>query len=318
MIRNPVKDGWEKPIDALAAKSPAFVRVIVTAGKSFFYYHCMTRAAALTYTSFLAAIPFLILLTSIVLMVGFGSLFSDYLELFESYHVLDLPIKDLIPFLQNAEHVPAGKLGLIGFAGLFVTFMLAIGSLEINFNVVWENKVSRPLPRQLVIYTPILLVFATIIGLFAGFAKDIHSVLESILIEDLHISTNFLAMLQTAFWLSTFNIAFLLCIFLLLYALPYRTRKYERKRLLGYSILCSLCSLLAIYIYSALITQIQASLFERYSLLYGSLAFLPLVLIWVFGIWSIIMFANCLVWAICNWPESGKRVWNWDNSTKNL
>lgn len=318
MIRNPVKDGWEKPIDALAAKCPAFVRVIVTSGKSFLYYHCMTRAAALTYTTFLAAIPFLILLTSIVLMVGFGSLFSDYVELFENFHIFELPLKDLIPILQNAEHVPVGKLGLIGSAGLFVTFMLAIGSLELNFNVVWENKVSRSLPRQVVIYTPILLVFATIIGLFAGIAKDIHTVLESILIENLHISTNFMAMLQTAFWLSAFNLAFLLIIFLLLYALPYRTRKYPRQRLLGYSLLFSLISILAIYVYSAALTKIQTSLFERYSLLYGSLAFLPLMLLWVFGIWSIIMFANCLVWAVCNWPESGKRVWNWDNSTKNL
>ena len=50
--------------DAIAERSVTPVKVAVIAGKSFLYFHGLTRAAALTYTTFLAVVPLLILLTS--------------------------------------------------------------------------------------------------------------------------------------------------------------------------------------------------------------------------------------------------------------
>ena len=312
------KNGWEYTIDSMTANAPAFVRICIIAGKSFFYYHGMTRAAALTYTTLLAAIPLLILLTSIVLYVGFGSLFSDYLSILEnidSYHSL---LMELEPILKNAEHVPVDKLGLVGTSGLFVTFLLAIGSLEINFNVVWENKISRSLIKQCFVYTPILIVCASIIGLFAGFAKHLHDVCNSVLVQNLHFDASILVALKSVFWFSILNAAIFIIIFLILFALPYRPNKYPIKKLLLTSFLATLISMIAIYIYAWFLSFIQTSLFARMSLFYGSLAFIPLLLLLVFGIWSIILFANSLVWTICNWPHVQERKWNWNNSIQKL
>lgn len=310
------RDGWDVFIDAITAKCPGFVKIGVVTGKSFFYYHGFTRAASLTYTTFLAAVPFFILMTSIVIYVGFGSLLSDYWPILESIAPMQKIVINLRPILENAEHVPVKQLGIIGVSGLFITFMLAIGSLEINFNVVWENKTSRTFLHQCLVYSPILIVCAGVFGLFAGFAKRLHSLCEQLLVQDLHFGESFLDSLQGVFWFSSLNAIVFLIIFLMLFALPSRPSSYPKKRLVLTCLLSTFIAMLAIYVYTFSISQIQSMLFERYSLLYGSLAFLPLLLLLVFGIWAIILCANSLVWTMCNWPNARKRKWAWTN--KNL
>ena len=302
--------------DAIAARSVTPVKIAIIAGKSFLYFHGLTRAAALTYTTFLAVVPLLILLTSITIAVGFGSFVSDYLPHLLNILNLDWPIDPIIAIVKNAEHVPIGKLGFIGAMGLFVTFILAFGSLESNFNVVWENKVSRPLHKQLRIYTPLLLIFAGIIGLYAGFVNHVQNALSVIVIDGLHFDPSVLHTLIDAFWYVTFHGAIILIIFLTLYALPARPdpKTYTKKKLLLSSIGISFLAWFSIMVYVRILMLIQTTLVTRMSIFYGSLAFIPLILFLVFGIWTIILCGNSIVWTICTWPESRDRIWNWEGS----
>ena len=307
---------WERMFDAIAARSVTPVKIAIIAGKSFLYFHGLTRAAALTYTTFLAVVPLLILLTSITIAVGFGNFVSDYLPHLLNILNLDWPIDPIIAIVKNAEHVPIGKLGFIGALGLFVTFILAFGSLESNFNVVWENKVSRPLHKQLRIYTPLLLIFAGIIGLYAGFVNHVQNVLSVIVIDGLHFDPSVLHTLIDAFWYVTFHGAIILIIFLTLYALPARPdpKTYTRKKLLLSSIGISFLAWVSIMIYVRILMLIQTTLVTRMSIFYGSLAFIPLFLFLVLGIWTIVLCGNSIVWTICTWPESRDRIWNWEGS----
>ncbi|MCQ2092600.1 MAG: YihY/virulence factor BrkB family protein [Fibrobacter sp.] len=306
---------WEWLFDRIAARSPTFVKVIIVTGKSFLYYHGMTRAASLTYTTLVAVVPLLILLTSISLAVGLGHFMSDYLPILLDMLNLDWPTDGLIEIVKNAEHVPIGKLGFIGALGLFVTFILAFGSLETNFNVVWENKTSRTLLRQTQIYTPFLLIVAGIIGMFAGFVNHIQNVLNMIVVEGLHFSPETLTMIINAFWYTAFHFAAILLIFLMLRALPARPRKkaklYTKHKLTAVSLMSALISWVAINIYVKILMFIQTAMVTRMSIFYGSLAFIPLLLFLVFGIWTIILCGNSLVWTICCWPEAKEKKWNW-------
>lgn len=312
---------WEKLFDGIAARSPDFVKIVIVTGKSFLYYHGLTRAAALTYTSILAVVPLLILLTSITLAVGFGNFISDYLPHLLDMFSLDWPTEPIVALIENAEHVPIGKLGFIGAAGLFVTFILAFGSLESNFNVVWENKTSRTLLYQTSIYTPFLLILAAFIGLYAGFVNHVQQMLSTIIIDGFHFSPSFLNLLINAFWYTTFNIILLLFIFLMLYALPSRPDKkgpYTKRKLYWSSVLATILCWLSIFIYVKILMLIQTAMVNRMSIFYGSLAFIPLVLFLVFGIWVIILCGNSLVWTICHWPEAGEKTWNWQGGAKDL
>lgn len=306
---------WEWLFDNIAARSPTFVKVMIVTGKSFLYYHGMTRAAALTYTTLVAVVPLLIILTSITFAVGFGGYaFSDYLPMLFDILDLDWPTEPFMDIVKNAEHIPLGKLGFIGAIGLFVTFILAFGSLETNFNVIWENKTSRTLIRQIKLYTPFLLIGAIVIGMFAGFVSHVQGVLSKIIVDGLHFSPALLKTMITAFWYSAFHSALLLSIFLMLFALPSRPERhksYAKKKLFCASLLSTVISWLAINIYVKILMFIQTAMVTRMSIFYGSLAFIPLFLFLLFGIWSIILCGNSLVWTICHWPEAGKKVWNW-------
>ena len=216
------KFSWEWLFDNIAERSPTFVKVMVVTGKSFLYYHGMTRAASLTYTTLVAVVPLLILLTSITLSVGFGNFMSDYLPIVLDVLNLDWPTEQITTIVQNAEHIPIGKLGFIGALGLFITFILAFGSLESNFNVVWEVKTSRTVIRQIQVYTPFLVIFAGFIGMFAGFVNHVQTVLTMIVVDGFHFSPELLKIMITAFWYIAFHFASMLLIFLMLYALPAR------------------------------------------------------------------------------------------------
>lgn len=311
---------WERLFDNIAERSPTFVKVMVVTGKSFLYYHGMTRAASLTYTTLVAVVPLLILLTSITLSVGFGNFMSDYLPIILDMLGLDWPTDQVQAIVRNAEHIPIGKLGFIGALGLFVTFILAFGSLESNFNVVWEVKTSRTVIRQIQVYTPFLVIFAGFIGMFAGFVNHVQDVLSMIVVDGFHFSPELLKILITAFWYVAFHFASMLLIFLMLYALPARSLRqretgvmppYRKRKLFAVSLMATIFSWIAINIYVKILMLIQTAMVTRMSIFYGSLAFIPLFLFLLFGVWSIILCGNSLVWTICYWPESSEKKWNW-------
>jgi membrane protein len=261
------------------------------------------------------------MLTSISLAVGFGTFISDYLPIVLDMLNLDWPTEQIMDIVENAEHIPIGKLGVIGAAGLFVTFILSFGSLETNFNVVWENKTSRTLLRQIKVYTPFLLIGAAFVGMFAGFMNHVQNVMSAIIVDGFHFSPEVIKTLISAFWYSTFHITLLLVIFLMLYALPARPnghKPYTRKKLFLASMLSTLISWLAIIIYVKILMLIQTTMVTRMSIFYGSLAFIPLILFLFFGVWSIILCANSLVWTICHWPAVSTKNWRWEAKTDEL
>ena len=321
------KFSWEWLFDNIAERSPTFVKVMVVTGKSFLYYHGMTRAASLTYTTLVAVVPLLILLTSITLSVGFGNFMSDYLPIVLDVLNLDWPTEQIITIVQNAEHIPIGKLGFIGALGLFITFILAFGSLESNFNVVWEVKTSRTVIRQIQVYTPFLVIFAGFIGMFAGFVNHVQTVLTMIVVDGFHFSPELLKIMITAFWYIAFHFASMLLIFLMLYALPARRLRqretgvlppYRKRKLFAVSLMATFFAWIAINIYVKILMLIQTAMVTRMSIFYGSLAFIPLCLFLLFGVWSIILCGNSLVWTICYWPESSQKKWNWNATLEDV
>ena len=161
-----------------------------------------------------------------------------------------------------------------------------------------------------------MLIFAGIIGLYAGFVNHVQNVLSVIVVDGLHFDPAVLHTLIDAFWYVTFHGAIILIIFLTLYALPARPdpKNYTKKKLLLSSIGISFLAWFSIIIYVRILMLIQATLVTRMSIFYGSLAFIPLILFLVFGIWTIVLCGNSIVWTICTWPESRDRIWNWEGS----
>ena len=73
----------------------------------------MTRAAALTYTSFFSSHSSLILLTAIGLALGLGYFAMTTFALTSTNFSWDFPMDDLLPFTSQCEHIPLQNLVLL-------------------------------------------------------------------------------------------------------------------------------------------------------------------------------------------------------------
>ncbi len=302
---------FEKRLDILTHNWPVPLRMLIVSTKAFLFHHGTIRAAAMTYTSFLAVIPFFILLTAISLSLGLGSFFNTYLPVLDQFFALGLPLDDIMPLLENTEHIHLRTLGVVGSVSLFITYLFAIGNLETNMNVVWENQMSRPFVKQFAAYTPLLLLAALGFAFFAMFVNHLKSGLLHIASNTELLTAETVPQVMTTFWTITVNVVFIALIFFTIFLLPYRKHHQSYRKLFWPSLLVSVAIWVCTCGYLFILIVLQKSLVTRMSLFYGSLAFIPLVLLFAFGFWAIMLYGNCLVWTISSWPKSGIKKWNW-------
>lgn len=277
-----------RPLDALP--------IFVDAYKVFDHTHGTIRASALTYTTLLAVVPLVILLTSISVALGMAELLTDHLPALSKVFNLNLPMDQILPILENAQQIKLGRLGLIGSGGLFVTFILAMDTIESNMNVVWKVHKNRSYLRKAAIYTPFLLICAGCIGALSALIHYFRKGLELLLLGNIpFIGSEHTGLLLNWTITLSLNGAVLVALWVLYYFMPYT--KVRAKP----AFIAALISWAALYLFVASMIFLQASMFERMSLFYGSLAFVPLCMFVIYGIWAIILFGNCLCWRIQHW-----------------
>jgi len=322
-------DIWAK-FDIWMTKYPSPIRTIYDSLRIFLLEHCTIRATALAYTSLLAAIPLFILLTSISLSLGVGDLFINHLpsllpEVLEKVtpHIdnalhLFLPdsnieinaltvviLDNIMPFLIKAQGIKLGSLGIIGAFGLLVTFILAIDTIETNMNIVWGVNEARGYGQKAAICIPFLLLFAGGIGLFSLFLHYMREILDDILVQKLPFG-------EFGAWLADLSIPVVLMV-LLLFALwllycymPYVPDNYgfwrasieKTKKRWFPALISAVFTFVAVFVFSAVMIFLQAGMFAKWSLFYGSLAIFPMVMFLLFGFWCIVLFGNSLCWRI--------------------
>jgi membrane protein len=330
-------DLWMK-LDIWMSKRSLPLRVIYDSIRIFLLEHCTIRATALAYTSLLAAVPMLILLTSISLSLGVGDLFITHLpdlipEILEkimpyvngALHIflpgsaIDLNavtsvvLDSVMPLFIKAQGIRLGSLGIIGAIGLLVTFILAIDTIETNMNIVWGVNESRGYGQKAAIFIPFLLLFAGGIGILSIFLHSMREVLEDILVKKLPFGEvgELLATLSTP---ATLFILALVGLWILYCYMPYVPqnigfwRAFVRKtknRWLS-SIVSAAFTFAAITCFSAVMVILQAWMFAKWSLFYGSLAIFPMIMFLLFGFWCIVLFGNALCWRITEIKQQQK------------
>jgi membrane protein len=322
-------DFWTK-LDIWMSRRSLPIRIVYDSLRIFLLEHCTIRSTALAYTSLLAAVPLMILLTSISLSLGVGDLFithlpellpeilektmpyvNRFLHLFSLEDAIELNaiasiiLENIMPFLIQAQGIRLGSLGIIGAIGLLVTFLLAIDTIETNMNIVWGVNETRGYGQKAAIFIPFLLLFAGGIGIFSMFLHYVRKILEDILTKSLPFGKfgELLLELSTPMVLLGFV---LLGLWLLYCYMPYvpensgfwKASIEKTKKRWFSAIISAVFTFIAICAFAAAMVFVQASMFAKWSLFYGSLAIFPMLMFLLFGFWSIILFGNALCWRI--------------------
>lgn len=262
------------------------VKTLNLSVRSFFNTDLQMRAGYLTYQTLLAIVPALALVFAIGRGFGFQNILQS--QLFNSFPAQKEALSKAFTFVdsylaQSSEGIFVG----IGIVVLLWTLISLMGNVEDCFNTIWGIKQGRSIWRKLTDYSAIVLILPVLMICSNGILVVMSSTIETIL--PYGFMSPFIKTL-----LDFISLALVWLFFTGTYMLIPNTRvKFKNAFVAGvmagtaYSILQWLFLTGQIYV-------------TRYNAIYGSFAFLPLLLVWLQFVWVITLAGGVLCFSSQN------------------
>ena len=237
---------------------------------------CLIRAAGLAFATLLALVPLSALLFS--LFSALGS-FNDLLERFQAFLITQLlpaSQEEIMAYIRGfVENTRA--LGVVGLLFFLITAVLLLNTVQNAFNAVWGSRERRSSFHRLVTYASILIVGSFLISIGLNLTGMLRSLLAASAAAGIGRSLSFLT--------AVVPFAFIFLVLLLMIALIPSGRVRRSSALVGAAAGVVLWEL-ARRLFFLWITYVL-----RMSVVYGSLAVVPIFLIWLYVAWSVVLLA---------------------------
>lgn len=270
-------------------RSTPFVKLVKTLNlsvRAFLNGDIQTKACALTYRTMLAVVPALALILAIGRGFGLQEVLED--ELIDSFGSQREALVRAFDFVdsylsQSSEGVFVG----VGIAMLLWTLISILGSVEHAFNDIWGVKNGRSIWRKLTDYLAIFLILPVLMICASGIAVFVSTNLQRVL--------PFEFMTPLIKWSLDFaSLVFIWFFFTGVYMLIPNTKvKFKNAFVAGIFAGTGYMVLQWLFITG----QIYVS---KYNAIYGSFAFLPLLLIWLQLVWVICLAGGVICYASQN------------------
>ncbi len=263
------------------------LRIILLAIRGYDEDRCLLRASSLTFFTLLSIVPIVAVFFGIA--KGFG--FERRLErqLFERFPGQEEVLTQIINFANSLLQQTQG--GLIAGVGLLVLFwavLKVLGHIERAFNDIWEIKESRSWIRKFSDYIAIMLIapiFLLMSGSLTVFIKaQVTQFAQKIALLDI-----FNPLIYFLFESIPYILIWIL--FTILYIVMPNTRVRFKAGLIGGVVAGTLYQIAQ---WAYITFQISAA---QVNAIYGSLAALPLFLMWLQVSWWIVLFGAELSFA---------------------
>lgn len=260
--------------------------------KNLFSTDISRLASNLTYVSLLAIFPFIALILGLSKGFSLDVILVDKIKntIPETENILSHILKIAENLVKSLNSSLLSGLGIIVIMWSVVNLLIL---LEESFNDIWHVKNSREFSRKVINYIAIIFLIPIVTVIFIGTSDKILELTSKI---------------ATFGSFTIFLVKFLK--FILIFSL-FTTMYYiipNTKVSFKASSISSLMVILFLYIFSMFYTIIQVSI-SKYNAIYGSLAFVPLFLIWVKFLWLVILIGAKLSYMIDN---------NYDSNDKKL
>ena len=272
-----------------SSKNTLWIRIIKTLNltvTSFFDRDLQTRAASLTFDTLLALVPALALLFAIGRGFGLQDLLSD--QLFTYFPAQKEAIETAIHFVDSyLNESTQGVFVGVGIVVLLYTLISLLSSIEESFNYIWGIKKDRSLYQKFTDYFAICLLIPILMILSSGVSIFLSTVFQN----DIHIP--FLTPLVN--WLlDLFPLILLWLAFTLSFLLIPNTKVSFK-----YAAVSGALSAIGFQILELLFLNGQIYV-TKYNAIYGSFAFVPLLLIWLQFSWVILLSGGTLCYSLQN------------------
>ncbi|MCH5220770.1 MAG: YihY/virulence factor BrkB family protein [Muribaculaceae bacterium] len=255
------------------------LRIANLSVNSFLNRDIQTQACAMTYRTMLAIVPALALL----LAIGRGFDMQHILqeELFHIFPAQQVAISYALNFVDSYLSQMTGGVFLgVGIVFLLWTLISLLSNVEDTFNYIWGQKSGRSIWRKISDYTATLLILPILMLCVGGISVLLSSTISSLF--HLKFLTPVISMtLEAAKYLVTF--LFFTAVYMLI---PNTKVKFKNAFVSGIIAGTGFLILQWLFVTGTLYVT-------RYNAIYGSFAFLPLLLLWIQFVWVI-----CLAGAV--------------------
>lgn len=267
----------------LIRKLKHFYKSLLSATSRFYNEEYSYRVAALTYTTLLAIVPFLAVITFLISLFPIFSEIISYAEIYILSNFVPTSALAIERYFQNFIH-QASHLPTICVIFLMIVSIMLIDMVQHTLNHIWKVRHGiKSIFEWLIAW--VILVVAPI---FVGLSVLIFSYLSSL--PWLYTAMEFLGITK----IFIFSISFFIniIIFTLIYIIIPNTHVQFKFGLLGGLV-------------AAILFEFARTLFSHYILgyanyevIYGAFAIFPIFLLWLYITWSIILFGALVSYAL--------------------
>ncbi len=259
----------------------SILRFMYSISTSFITHQGPLRASALTYTTVLSLVPFLAIAFSVLKGLGAQNSLEPILQQFAGDS--EETISRLIAYVNNTN---VKSMGAIGLVMLIVTVVSLMGSIEEAFNAVWGVRETRSLQRRFSDYLSVVIVGPILLLVATSMTSSLQSQwLLQWLIQNTYLGDAILLLFRFLPYLSVWIAMVFLYIFI-----P-NTRIRFASAVVG-GVIAGTAWELAQWGYF----HFQVGV-ANYNAIYGTLAAVPVFLVWIYTSWLIVLFGLEIVYA---------------------
>lgn len=247
---------------------------VYLAFRDFYQDRCLLRASALTYTSFLSLVPLLALMFAV--LKGFGVQNTIAPMILERLAAgSDSVVVAILEYINNTN---VGRLGAFGLVALLLTVLALVSNIEDTFNYIWRVKETRSYARRFADYFSVI----TVTPLFMFAAISMTSGASSNLVINKLISMEFVGtVIISLLKLTPFLVMWV--VFILLYLFIPNVKVKIRAAIIG-----GICGGTMWQLAQWGYVKFQIGV-AKYNAIYGTMAALPIFMIWIYASWLILL-----------------------------
>ena len=286
-------DIWNLRLDRLPP-GKAFLagqlRVLLLTITGFVRDKCSLKAASLTFYSLLSIVPAVALALGIAKGFGFEKLLNK--QIMEAFPG-QVEVRDrIIEFSHSLiENTQGGMIAGVGILILFWTVLRVLISIESSLNDIWKIRKSRPFVRKFSDYFSVMLIAPVLVILSSSATIYITTAITDM--TDRIVLLGYFS--SIIFFLMKIIPYFLVWIlFTLVYILMPNTKVNPRSAFIAGVVAGTIYQLTQ---WGYINFQVGVS---KYNAVYGSLAALPLFLVWLHLSWLIVLFGAEMAFASQN------------------
>ena len=229
-------------------------------------------AGSLTFTTVLGLVPLLTIALAIFTAFPLFNTFRASLETYFSDHLMPRIIANTVLDYLNQFAAKSMRLSAFGAVALFVTAVAMMSMVDRVFNRIWRITTPRPLVQRILIYWAVVTLGPLLIGVSLTLSSYLFTATNGAVMQVRFIGNMFYSAISLLLTIGAFTLLYV--------TVPNRAISWRDAAAGG--ALAGLAFEVAKRVFALYITK-----FPTYTMVYGSIAAIPIFLVWIYMFWMI-------------------------------